>query len=54
MTKQKMEEFENLTKKLMEYIDREHNPHTTIIITTTSAELLSGEYAVTNKELRDW
>lgn len=47
-------EFESLAKPLMEFLCKNCNPHSTIIITQTDAELLSGEMAIATEEfLRD-
>lgn len=48
------EEFERLSRPLIDYLCREWHPHVTIIITPTSAELVSGECVFTTEEyLRD-
>lgn len=44
------EEFERLSRPLIEYLCRDWNPHATIIITTISAEVVSGEIEFTTDE----
>jgi len=47
-------EFEELAKQLIEYLCKNHHPHTTIIITPTGAEILEGVQAFNAEEfLRD-
>lgn len=47
-------EFEKLAKPLIKWLNDNGNPHMSIIITPTNAELLSGEMAFsTNEFLRD-
>ena len=41
--KQKVDEFEALTRPLMKYLCENHHPHVTIIITPTDAQLLYGQ-----------
>jgi len=43
-------EFEQLTRPLIQFLNKNHNPHTKIIIDTTSAEVVSGEYNYITKE----
>ena len=45
-----MEEFEKLAKLLIKYLNENHNPHTSIIITTDSAEILEGAKGFTTDE----
>lgn len=46
--------FEALVKPLIKYLNENHHPHVTIVITPTGAELLEGCMAVnTNEFLRD-
>jgi len=47
------EEIESLLKKLMVALDRNHHPHTTIIVTSTHAEIVEGVAAITNETLVD-
>jgi hypothetical protein len=42
--------FEELSKIVMKYLAENHNPHTSIIITSTSAELVQGKYAIQTDE----
>ena len=46
----KMKEFEDAVKVLMKYLAENHNPHTTVIVSATEAELLSGEMSVLTDE----
>lgn len=39
---EQIEEFKALTGPLMKWLNDNHNPHTTIIVTPTSAEVVSG------------
>lgn len=39
----KTEEFEKLVRPLMEYLGKNHNPHTSINITQVDAELSEGK-----------
>lgn len=41
-----MNEFENLSKPLIKFINDNGTPHDSIILTTTSAEYLSGEMCI--------
>lgn len=43
-------EFERLSKPLIEWLNENWNPHTKIIIDTTSAEVVSGEMSVVTTE----
>jgi hypothetical protein len=36
--------FEEVTKPVIEWLNNNGNPHLSVIITTDSAELVSGEY----------
>ncbi len=47
---QLLEEFEQLAKPLIKFLNENFNPHTTIIITPTDAEVLSGEMAIATEE----
>ncbi len=44
--KEKLEEFEKLTKPLNEWLQKNGHPHQQIIITFDSAELVEGVLAV--------
>lgn len=46
----KHEKFKELADKLIEYLNKEHNPHTYIVISTDGAEILSGEFGYTNED----
>lgn len=50
MSKEKLEEFEKLAKPLIKYLNDNHNPHTSIRITTTSAEVVQGLMAFSTTE----
>jgi hypothetical protein len=41
-----MTEFETLVRPLIKWLNDNHNPHSKILITPTSAELLSGEITI--------
>lgn len=43
---QEMAELKEACKPLMEYLSENHYPHTTVIVTNSSAELLSGEISL--------
>lgn len=43
-------EFEKLAKPLIKFINDNYNPHVSIIVTPTSAELVSGEISVYTEE----
>lgn len=46
--------FEQLSKLLIKYLAENHNPHTTIIVTSTSAELVEGKMCIsTNEFIKD-
>jgi hypothetical protein len=52
MDKQKL--FEEAVKPLIKYLNENHNPHVSVIVTPTGAELLSGELSIeTNEFLKD-
>jgi len=36
-------EFEKAVRPLMEYLAKNHNPHCTVIVTSTDAELVEGK-----------
>ena len=44
VSKEEYEEFKKLTEPLIEFLNKYRNPHTKIIIDTTTAELVGGEY----------
>ena len=54
MNEQQKQEFESKAKDMIDWLCANGNPHMTIIITPTSAELLEGCVSVhTNEFLRD-
>ena len=42
MTKEQMKEFEALARPVIKYLNDNHHPHTTVIITPDSAEIMEG------------
>lgn len=42
--------FKQVTDPVIKYLNEHHNPHCTIIITPTSAEVMSGEIAFKTEE----
>lgn len=42
--------FEETAKLMMKYLAENHNPHTTVIITSTDAELVEGKMCVKSEE----
>lgn len=42
--------FEELSKLMIKYLAKNHHPHTTIIITNDSAELLEGKMCIRTDE----
>ena len=46
-------EMKELLEKLMIQLDREHHPHTSIIVTSTTAEVVEGVGVVHNDDLVD-
>lgn len=54
MTGEKIQEFGHLARPLIAWLNEKHHPHTTIIITPTSAEVMEGIMAFpTNDYLKD-
>lgn len=54
MTEEKRNEFTAMAKKMVKWLNDNANPHASIIITPTSAELLSAEVGFTTEEfIRD-
>ena len=52
--KEKLREFEALAEPLIKFINDKYNPHTKIIITSDSAEVVSGQMATfTDKYIKD-
>ena len=50
MSEAMRQEFSDLVKPLIKYLNDNHNPHSKIIIDTTSAEVVSGDYSIVTKE----
>ncbi len=42
MTEQKLKEFEEAVKPLMKYLAENHHPHTSVIVTSNSSEIVEG------------
>ncbi len=54
MSKEKLAEFETVARPLIKWLNDNHHPMTTIIITPTSAEVLEGVMAFpTNDYIKD-
>lgn len=48
------EEFIKVAEPLIKYLCENHHPHTTVIVTSTNAELMVGEIShVTHEHLKD-
>ncbi len=45
-----MTEFEKLSRPLIEYICKNYNPHTRVVIDCTSAELVEGIEAINTED----
>jgi hypothetical protein len=43
MSKEKVEEFEKITRPLIKWLAENHNPHCAIVVTNTNAELIEGK-----------
>lgn len=41
--KDKVKEFEQLARPMMQYLCENHHPHVTVVVTPTNAELLEGK-----------
>jgi hypothetical protein len=50
MTEQQKKEFEALTRPVIEWLNKNCNPHVVVLIEPTSAVLYSGEVAYTTHE----
>lgn len=50
MTDAQTKQFDALAKALMQWLCENANPHATVIVTPTTAELLSGEHAIETHE----
>lgn len=47
-TEEKREEFSSLVNPLIDWLNANYDPHTSVIITVNNAELLRGEMAIAN------
>lgn len=45
---EEVDDFESISRLMIEYLCENHHPHVTVIITPTSAELLEGKKAIYN------
>lgn len=55
MTKEKLADFEKMTRPLIQWLNENYHPHVTIIITPTNAELLEGQMNFpTNDYIKDY
>lgn len=50
MTEEKRNEFTAMAKEMVKWLNDNANPHASIIITPTSAELLSADVGFTTEE----
>ena len=50
MTEEKRDEFTAMAKEMVKWLNDNANPHASIIITPTSAELVSAEVGFTTEE----
>jgi hypothetical protein len=48
--KQKQEKFEEAVRPLMKYLAENHHPHTSIYVTSRTAELLEGQKCLSTNE----
>jgi hypothetical protein len=46
----KQEQFEEAAKPLLKYLSENHHPHTTVIVTSSSAELVESEMVFNTDE----
>lgn len=54
LTKEQVAEFENASKPLIKWLNENCNPHTAVIVTATTAEVLSSSAMIKCEEfLRD-
>lgn len=51
ITKEQLEEFDKVTEPLRIWLGQHHHPHTTIILTSTTAELVEGLICVNDKTI---
>lgn len=50
MTKEQAEQFNEAVRPLMKWLAENTNPHTLVIVTSTDAELVSGEMTYHTEE----
>ena len=50
MTEEKRKEFTDMAKEMVKWLNDNVNPHASIIITPTSAELINAEVGFTTEE----
>lgn len=50
MNEEQQKAFESAAKPLMKYLAENHNPHTSIILTSTDCELVEGKYCINTSE----
>ena len=50
MNEEQIEAFESAAKPLMKYLSENHNPHVTVIVNSTDAELLYGNVTFSTSE----
>lgn len=50
LTKEQIKEFEEAAKPLMKFLNENCNPHTTVIVEPTGAEILSGSASFQSQE----
>ena len=48
--KQKQEKFEEAVRPLMKYLAENHHPHTSVYVTSRTAELLEGQQCLSTDE----
>ena len=54
MNEEQIKAFKSAAKPLIKYLAENHNPHTSIILTSTDAELVEGKYCInTNEFIKD-
>ncbi len=51
LTKEQIEEYEQCSKMLMDWMDKNVHPHCTIITTREGSELVQAVFKIPNKEL---
>ena len=50
MNKEDIKKFEEAALPLIKYLAENHHPHTTVIVTSTHAELLEGKFVVKTED----